>query len=164
MLLDLSDPDRPRPGKPEPFLYEAHAELDPAFSPDGRFLAYASTEANSTDVYVAPFPGPGGKSRVSIGGGKFPVWTTRELFYLGQDDRIMVVKYTITGDSFTLDEEPHPWSPAQILRDGVRSTFDIASDGTRAAVLPKPPAESDVENLRATFLLNFFDEVRRRLP
>jgi serine/threonine-protein kinase len=162
VLLDLTDPERPTSGKPEPFLNDAHAEVDPAFSPDGRFLAYASTEANSTDVYVTSFPGRAGKWKVSSTGGKFPVWTTRELFYLGPDDRIMVAKYTITGDSFTF-EEPHAWSPTQILRDGVRPAFDISADGTRAAMFPRPPTESDSENLRATFLLNFFDEVRRRV-
>ena len=56
------------------------------FSPDGRFVAYLSTEAGGTDhdVYVRPFPGPGGRWRVSTAGGIYPRWsaTTHELLWV----------------------------------------------------------------------------------
>ena len=55
----------------------------PAISPDGRWLAYVSTESGSDEVYVRPFPGPGSATRVSDGGGVEPLWAPggRRLFY-----------------------------------------------------------------------------------
>jgi len=164
--VDLSDPERPKAGKAEPFLVEPQVvEVDPAFSPDGAFLAYASNESGSNEVFVRPFPGPGGKWKISTSGGKFPAWsrTTRELFFLGGDDRIMVVSYSIQGDSFSAGK-PRAWSPAQVLRDGVRQSFDVSADGKRVVIFPRPATERAEGTLHATFLLNFFDEVRRRIP
>jgi Tol biopolymer transport system component len=53
------------------------------FSPDGRWLAYVGDETGHDEVYVRPFPGPGAKSQVSVGGGTSPVWGRREgeIFY-----------------------------------------------------------------------------------
>jgi serine/threonine-protein kinase len=139
-------------------------EVDPAFSPDGKFLAYASTESGPNEVYVQPFPKTGGKWKVSTAGGKFPAWsrTTRELFFLGGDDRIMIVNYTIEGNSF-IRGTPRAWSSTQVFRDGVRQNFDVSPDGKRVVIFPKPMEKTD-GSLHATFMLNFFDEVRRRIP
>jgi serine/threonine-protein kinase len=164
--IDLSDPENPKPGKAEPFLTEPPiVEVDPAFSPDGKFLAYASTESGPNEVFVRAFPGPAGKWKVSTEGGKFPAWsrTTRELFFFGSDNRIMVANYAIEGQSF-VPGSPRPWSATQVLRDGVRLSFDITPDGKRAVVFPRPAETRAEGSLHATFLLNFFDEVRRRIP
>lgn len=61
--LDTSDPDHPKPGKPELFLHTPFTNSHPAFSPDGHWLAYRSNESGTNEVYVRPFPGPGGKCR-----------------------------------------------------------------------------------------------------
>ena len=164
--VDLSDPEQPKPGKPEVFLGEStYVEVDPAFSPDGKFIAYASSESGAEEIYVRPFPGPGGKWKVSTAGGKFPVFArlTRELFFLGGDDRIWVASYTIQGGAFSAGKA-RVWSPTAILRDGVRQNFDISPDGKRAVVFPARASASAQGSLHATFLLNFFDEVRRRIP
>jgi Tol biopolymer transport system component len=63
------------PGKPTVFLSTPTIEAYPMFSPDGRWIAYASNEAGSFDVYVRPFPGPGGTWRISTGGGTLPHWS-----------------------------------------------------------------------------------------
>jgi Tol biopolymer transport system component len=47
-----------KPGKPSVFLNSPFGEQHPAFSPDGRWLAYASNETGRYEVYVRPFPGP----------------------------------------------------------------------------------------------------------
>jgi hypothetical protein len=163
--VDLQDPEHPKPGKPEPFLTDPRvAEVDPAFSPDGKFLAYSSTESGPGEVYVQPFPITGGKWKVSTTGGKFAAWsrTTRELFFLGGDDRIMVMNYTSEGNSFVFGT-PRAWSPTQVFRDGVRQNFDVSPDGKRVVMFPRLVEQSE-GSLHATFLLNFFDEVRRRIP
>ena len=82
---------------------------------------------------------------------------------LGGDDRIMVVDYTTDGGAF-FPGTPRPWAQTQILRDGVRQNFDLAPDGKRVVVFPRPTETKAEGPLHATFLLNFFDEVRRRIP
>jgi serine/threonine-protein kinase len=54
--LDLTDPDHPKPGNPEPFLRQRADELQPRFSPDGRWIAYRSNESGSNEIYVRSFP------------------------------------------------------------------------------------------------------------
>jgi Tol biopolymer transport system component/predicted Ser/Thr protein kinase len=73
----------PRLGKLEPFLSTPAPELTPAFSPDGRWIAYSSNESGTLEVFVRPFPGPGGRWQVSSSGGIHPRWaaTTHELLY-----------------------------------------------------------------------------------
>jgi hypothetical protein len=116
-------------------------------------------------VFVRSFPDPKGKWKISVDGGKFPAWSrqTSELLFLGADDRIMVVTYTVAGGAFSASR-PRAWSPTPVRRDGVRQNFDISSNGTRAVVVPRPAGEQVEGNLHAAFVLNFFDEVRRRIP
>jgi eukaryotic-like serine/threonine-protein kinase len=56
-------------GKPFPFLASEFNETGASFSPDGKWVIYASNESGRTEVYVVPFPGPGGKYQISTGGG-----------------------------------------------------------------------------------------------
>jgi hypothetical protein len=75
----------------------------------------------------------------------------------------MVANYSIQGDSFS-PGVPRVWSPTPVRRNGVQLNFDISPDGKRVIMFPQPVAETSTENLHATFLLNFFDGVRRRVP
>jgi serine/threonine-protein kinase len=69
--LDLSDPDHPKPGKPELFLRTPADEQVATFSPDGRWIAYRSDESGIIQIYVRPFPAAGGgKWQISAGGGR----------------------------------------------------------------------------------------------
>jgi serine/threonine-protein kinase len=163
--IDLSDRTRPKAGKPEPFLTEPVVQVDAAFSPDGRFLAYASNESGVEEVFVRSFPGPGGKWKISTASGKFPVWsrTSRELFFLGGDDRIMVVGYSVSGAVFT-PSQPRAWSPTPVRRTGTRQNFDITPDGKLVVMFPGSAGTKEQGTVHITFLLNFFDEIRRRIP
>ncbi len=166
--LDVSDPDHPKPGKPELFFGTPFDELEPAFSPDGRWIAYTSNESGRAEVYVRPFPSGtpsgSGKWQISTGGGRYPIWSRsgRELFYETLDNRIMVSAYTAKADSFAADK-PSPWSNTQILEAFIGLwNLDLAPDGKRFAVFPRPDATGDY--VHVTVLLNFFDELRRRVP
>ena len=140
----------------------------PAFSPDGHWIAYASGESGRTEVYVQPFPGPGGKVAIPTDGGGFPQWSPnrRELFFLGADRRIMVIDYAINGNSFS-PGPPRVWSKHQILLKeggGPFQSYALAPDGKRFAVLLYPDGTTEHQNpLHLTFLLNFADELRRRV-
>ena len=138
----------------------------PMFSPDGRWIAYRSNESGAYEIYVRPFPaGRGGKWQISTGGGLYGIWSNngRELFYETADNRIMVVEYTVNGDSF-LPGKPRLWSEKQIYYAGV-TNLALAPDGKRFAVFPMPEdAGPGKGSVRVTFLLNFFDELRRRMP
>jgi Tol biopolymer transport system component len=170
--LEVSDPDHPKPGKPELFLRTRFDEREPAFSPDGRWIAYTSNESGRDEVYVRPFPGgaPSGSGKwpISTGGGWHPIWSPkgRELFYETPDNHIMVAAYTASADSFA-PEKARPWSNMQILEPntGVIWNLDLAPDGKRFAVFPRPEATGEQKgSVHVTVLLNFFDELRRRVP
>jgi serine/threonine-protein kinase len=171
--LDGKDPEHPKPGNPEPLVRESLSQVDPAFSPDGRWIAYVFTNGagRGGQVTVRPFPsGPSaGKWPVSESesGAKFPVWSRnrKELFYLNSDNRIMVVRYTANDRSF-VPEKPQLWSPAPLFRPTNNGLWnlDIAPDGSRFVVLTRPEPEIEEPTVHATILLNFFDELRRRLP
>lgn len=167
LVIDMTDPERPKAGSPEPFLTTPDlVEVDPAFSPDGTFIAYAANAGTiDEEIYVRSFPGPGGPWKVSTAGGKIPIWSpaTRELLFMGGDDRIMAVDYTVRGASFTFGS-PHPWSPTVVRRNGYQQSFDIMPDGHRIVTLPRASTDERADHLHATLLLNFVDELKRRLP
>jgi serine/threonine-protein kinase len=168
--LDLSDAEHPKAGRPEAFLVEPGNQGDAAFSPDGRWLAYNSSQAGPNQIFVRPFPGgPGaGKWQISTGVGRYPVWSHngRELFYLSLTDaHIMVTAYTASGDSFAA-EKPREWSPAAIQLPGNTWPMDLAPDGKRVAVFPATDGTSGdgKATVHVTVLLNFFDELKLRAP
>jgi Tol biopolymer transport system component len=170
MPLDVSDPEHPKPGKPELLLRTPFDEQDPAFSPDGRWIAYTSNESGRSEVYVRAFqggaPSASGKWQISTGGGKYPIWSRngRELFYETLDDRIVVSTYTASSDSFAADK-PRLWSNTQIRELAGIWNLDLAREGKRFAVFPRPDATGEQKSsVHVTVLLNFFDELRRRVP
>jgi serine/threonine-protein kinase len=171
--LDVRDPDHPKSGTPEPFAREPLGGVDPAFSPDGRWIAYRSGNGAIAGglITVRPFPAAPSAGQWTVSESesraKFPVWSRngRELFYQSSDNRIMVVPYTVNHDSF-VPEKPQLWSPAPLFRPTNNGLWnlDIAPDGRRFVVLAPPESGGDEPaTVHATILLNFFDELRRRL-
>jgi Tol biopolymer transport system component/predicted Ser/Thr protein kinase len=80
--------------KPTPFLRSPFGVSHGQFSPDGRWVAYTSNESGRWEIFVAPFPGPGGNWRVTSAGGTEPRWRRdgKELFYLAPDGKLMAVE------------------------------------------------------------------------
>ena len=87
--------------KPFPFRQTQFDEGGPQFSPDGRWIAYHSDESGTYEVYIAPFPGPGGKFQVSTGGGITPSWRRdgEELFFLTLDGELMAIDVKSKGST-----------------------------------------------------------------
>ncbi|HEY7914732.1 MAG TPA: protein kinase, partial [Blastocatellia bacterium] len=112
-------------GKANSFMSSSFIEDAPRFSPDGRHIAYFSTESGRIEVYVQPYPGPAGKVTVSRGGGMFPVWSSdgRELFYR-QGEKLFAVKIE-TGPELSA-------SPPRVLFEGrYLTSYDVAPDKER---------------------------------
>jgi serine/threonine-protein kinase len=170
--LDAANSDSPRPGKPEAYLRTPAGELVPSYSPDGRWIAYRSDAAGASEIFVRPAPqdssggapAGGGKWQISSDGGVYAVWAKngRELYYEANDHRIMVLDYTVSGDSF-VPGQPRRWSDKQLFTPG-RLNLDLAPDGKRFAVFQAPEiAEPAKGSVHVIFLLNFLDELKRRV-
>jgi len=73
---------------------------EPVVSPDGRWLAYTSSESRRNEVYVRPYPGPGGRWLVSVNGGDAPVWahSGRALFFIGPDGWLYAATLSLGQD------------------------------------------------------------------
>ena len=151
------------PGTPAVFLSTPFSEAFPIFSPDGHWLAYVSDESGRWEVYVRPFPGPGGKWQVSTGGGEDPRWsrTRPELLYGAPGGKIMVVPYTLGPDSFQ-PEKPTRWSDAAFMPRPVPfGHFDLHPDGQRVALQSASETPAAEAPDTVVFITNFFDELRR---
>ncbi len=155
---------------PTPFLNTPAEEFSPAFSPDGRWIAYVSNESGRNGVYVRPYPGPGGQWLIAPEGSD-PTWSRagRELVFLGPDQRLMVTSYSVDAESFRAGP-PRPWASARAVNRprGLASldgrAFDLHPDGERAigAWLSESETMAPLNNVVMVF--NFFDELRRAAP
>lgn len=161
-----SDRNGLRAGTPEVFLHTPINERAPTFSPDGRWLAYFTVESGRSEVYVRAFPDKGSKVQISNDEGSSPVWSRngREVFFRSRNNQIMVVPYTVKGDLFVA-EKPRLWSGRKLALTPTARGFDVAPDGKHiVATLPAEYSEEQKTQHHVIFLLNFFDELRRRVP
>ncbi len=119
-----------------PIVTTPFSEYQPAFSPDGKWLAYGSVESGGAEVYVQAYPGPGGKWRISNSGGSEPHWRGdgRELYYLSRDRRVMAVAVEPgTPPRFSL---PRELFTAPISTNiAVRNRYEVSEDGQRFLII-----------------------------
>jgi Tol biopolymer transport system component len=135
--------------RPRPFLKTDASEMAARFSPDGRWLAYQSDQSGRYETYVTPFPGPGERTQVSTGGGRFPRWSRNgtEILYAAGDQ---VMSAEITGGS------PLKVSAPKALFEMPAGTFnfEISPDSQRLLFIVadkdfKPPPLTVVVNWSA---------------
>jgi len=104
------------------------------FSPDGKWVAYASNETGKWEIYVTSFPGARGKWQITKGGGEQPRWRGdgKELFYLSADSKLMAAPVT-TGSNFDLGTAIALFqtSPRQPVSFNDRFVYDVSQDGQR---------------------------------
>jgi Tol biopolymer transport system component len=126
------------------------------FSPDGRFVAYASEERQRSEVSVISFSSwegaPTSLWKVSSGGGFYPRWRRdgKEMFFFAPDGAIMAAETALDGDSFQVKSVKPLFKPA-----GRVLSYDVSADGQRFLVpLPRMQTDSDpvilVQNWKAT--------------
>jgi len=108
------------------------------FSPDGKWVAYASNETGKWEIYVTSFPDARGKWQVSTGGGEEPRWRGdgKELFYISSDSKMMAVPVTI-GANFDAGAPVALFQavPRQPVSTNDQFVYDVARDGQRFLIL-----------------------------
>jgi Tol biopolymer transport system component len=119
--------------RPFPYLQTEAAEIGGQISPNGRWMAYASNESGTYEIYVRPFPPAPGKWQVSREGGSQPRWRAdgRELFYISTDRRMMAAQVRTDQPAFETGapqalfetrlsnvEGSNPWSQYAVAADG----------------------------------------------
>jgi hypothetical protein len=116
--------------KPYPFLSTPFREIHGVFSPDGKWVAYTSNDSGRFEVYVRPFPGPGGVYQISAGGGGTPRWKAdgKELYYVAPGNRMMATAISARGGSL-VHGQPSALFTADTLSGGAGPQYDVARDG-----------------------------------
>jgi len=126
-----------RDRRPLPYRQGSDSENWAALSPDGKWVAYSSTESGQPEVYVAPFAatGAGSKQRVSHGGGLQARWRRDggELYYVSSDRQLMAADVRPGGGAALMIGEPHALFELQFPYWQYHA-FDAAADGQRFLV------------------------------
>jgi Tol biopolymer transport system component len=127
-------------GKPFPYQQTPFNETSARFSPDSRWIAYASNESSRSEVYVAPFPGPGGKWQISSSGAVEPLWREdgREIFFLtsaggATTNRLMAAEVRASSASFEVGSVRSLFDTVAMAAPGGvgRRRYAVTSDGQR---------------------------------
>jgi serine/threonine-protein kinase len=158
------------PDKGVTFVGSPFRESDAAFSPDGRWLAYASNESGRLEVYVRPYPpGGGGRWQVSDGGGAYPRWARdgKQLYYR-TDTGIMSAPVEAVGDTLRVGKPTVAVQGA--FRGGTTGVgaggftfgdYDVSPDGQRFVVFPAGSGPGRAEHPHVTFVTHWFDDLTR---
>jgi serine/threonine-protein kinase len=159
--LERDGADGLNPGTPQPIAATPANERVPAFSADGRWIAYTSIQNGTGEVLVRPFQGADGPWQVSQNGGNDPVWNPvkNELLFRSLVGlQIMTAEYSISGRTLRFGR-PRPW-PGAVLAAGENRRWTMAPDGDHiAGGLVDPMAEQSV-----TVALHLLEGVKPTSP
>jgi Tol biopolymer transport system component len=160
----------PMMGERKPFavLQSSFDEIGGQFSPDGRWLAYASNESGRYEIYVRTFPESGGKWQVSVAGGVQPRWRRDggELYYVALDTRLMAVPIRLPPETLTLEAR----APVALFSTRMATGGNIVSTGflARAQYVVAPDgrflmnvAADDAVTSPITIVLNWAAGLKR---
>ena len=148
----------------EVFLQTPFVEDGAQFSPDGRWVAYHSNESGTLEVYVRPFPGPGGKWQISTEGGFDPRWSSSgsELFYRS-GGKVMAVSVSARGESFRAGTLRQLFEGNFVDPSAGSQAWDVTPDGKRFVMLQSESGVAAAQT-HLNFIFNWFEEVRRLVP
>jgi len=149
--------------KTQLFLKTSYEETAPKFSPDGEWIAYSSDETGRREIFVQPYPGPGGKWQISTEGGQEPVWNPRggELFYRS-GTRIMAVDID-TESSFSAGKPRMLFDGPYLPTSASFPWWDVSPDGERFLML-KPVESQTSAPTEIQIVLNWFEELKTKAP
>ena len=157
-----------------PLVGSAEKSRGPAFSPDGRWLAYSSTMTGRREVYVRPFPGPGKAERVSVDGGASPAWNPngRELFFSSIPDKegrgVMMAASVTPGNPLRIGSLKrlfeYDYTKIAFVCNPARC-YDVAPpDGQAFYAVPTDARPAPLPVTHVNILPNWFAELQARVP
>jgi eukaryotic-like serine/threonine-protein kinase len=125
-------PDASSDKKPFPLVATNFSEITPAFSPDGKWLAYANNATGRQEIYIQPFPSGAGRWQVSTAGGTSPNWRKdgKELFFISLDSQMMAVDVSQKGAGLQLGA-PHVLFKAAPTVRGSSGPYTVSADGKK---------------------------------
>jgi Tol biopolymer transport system component len=155
----------------ETWLEHEYRDLNAAVSPDGRFVAYISDQTGQWEIYIRPFPGPGGQTPVSVGGGREPLWApTGELFYRRSSDYMMMGVKVSTDPVLTVGPLVELFrGRGDAASASPTRAYDVTADGQRFVMSTSLVAsgEADLEadeGARIVVVQNWVGELKERVP
>jgi len=157
MYLRLDGEER----KPEVFLATPFLEIQPALSPDGKWIAYASNESGELEIYVRPFLRPGAKVKISAGRGFLPKWSPdgKEVCYRN-DTQFMAVSVSAQDEGFRAQ---NPRLLFELKGGNYSFSYDMAPDGNRF-LFHRTAGEAKEQSQQPTVVVNWFEELKAKVP
>ncbi|MBI3449662.1 MAG: protein kinase [Acidobacteria bacterium] len=144
-------------GAPQPFLASPANEKNGRFSPDGKWLLYLSDETGRDEVYVVPYPGPGGKWQISSGGAYEAAW-------LGDGHQIAVttIEYSLLAVDVQARGSSLAVGASHPLFGGVAivGAFQITRDGKK--ILVASPLENTNTSNPLTIVTDWVAELQKK--
>ena len=150
--------------KVTPFLSTPSGEIMPAFSPDGKWIAYQSADTGMPEIYVRPYPGPGGKWQISSQTGITPRWTKKghEIVYMTEDTMGQFISVEITASNDTISAgKPQKLFEAPIAHPPNAWWYDVTADGNRFVFLKAEESRAAGGFSHVTLVTNFAETIRR---
>jgi dipeptidyl aminopeptidase/acylaminoacyl peptidase len=173
VTLDVPHPERQQdihvielgagPPKTHPFLETPFNEAAARISPDGKWVAYRSTESGRSEIYVQSFPVAGAKTAVSSGGGLQPVWSRdgRALYYRSLNQVMMA---RVTSQPFSVSAPVPLFKDTFVRPQGdTHTTFDVLPDGQFVFLEAIDTSEASAGNPVVLATFNWFQELKARL-
>ena len=149
-------------GASKPFVETQFREGGPAFSPDGKWIAYVSDESGRFEIYVRPFPGPGEKWPISLDGGNEVVWPRngRQLFYRAGD--AMMAVDVETRPAFSASKPRKLFDTPYERSIALWANFDASPDGQRLLMVKRENPSPVASHI--SVVLNWLEELMARVP
>ena len=146
--------------KPAPYIVGPGDQLYAEFSPNGKWVAYSSSETGRSEIYVAPFPATGAKWQVTSTGAAYPRWRHdgKAIFYLVMGfSRIFEAQVESSGPTFELGESKVLFDAQNISPNIATSQYDVTSDGQRFIVI----TTGDEGSLPLTVVQNWTSQLKK---
>ena len=165
-ILTVSMEDAGR--EPQVFVEGKPSAEGADFSTDMRYASYLSIETGQREIYIRPYPGPGGQATVSVGGGREPIWSPNgEVFYRSPaGDRMFAVSAATApalkvGPPLLLFEAPYYISPT----NSPRPQYDVTPDGQRFLLISSGRGpDAGAARPKIVVVANWLEELKRLLP
>jgi len=151
-----------------PLIVTQFSEQNGEISPDGRWIAYQSNESGRDEIYLRPYPDVDARRiQASTEGGNRPAWARSgmELFFLGADERLMVVPVALDAHAPLSGTVPARVLERRYVNGAPGRTYDVSPDGQRFLMVS---AGGSGEGAGAAgelvFIVNWFEELKRLVP